>query len=80
MISKATLPSNLRVTDIVSEKLLFALPKAELGPGSSPGYPSIRILTELLRTAGASSPRVVGMRDRPNLVIDETAAMFQAAQ
>ena len=83
MISKATLPSNLRVTDIVSEKLLFALPNAELRPGSSPWLPEQQDFDRAApnrRGIIATGSGYYIMRDRPNLVIDETAAMFQAAQ
>jgi pimeloyl-ACP methyl ester carboxylesterase len=76
------LPENLKITDILSEK---QAPRTNVAPG--PGSASWFRAHQEFDKAARSRRGIIAtgsghyiMRDRPELVIDEIAAMFQAVQ
>ena len=80
---KVLLPDNVKVTDIVSDKPLIPPPNEEIGPGSAAW---LRVHQEFDRAAPncrgviAKGSGHYIMRDRPDLVVDEIAAMFRSTQ
>ena len=83
MMREVTFPPTMRVTDIVSEKPLVPRPNEEIGPG---GAAWLRAHQEFDKAAPnrrglvAKDSGHIVMRDRPDLVVDEIAAMVFGAR